>query len=139
MHLQRLIASWHILSDFCFSDLLLFVPIDDTAEDFVIIGQVRPSTSQTLYRTDMIGKEVDDEERPLVSRSFHLGEIIDGEHLVEPLREPVRVVCIPVRHDGVVIAVLSRLAPKMSSTRAGISRTIAVQPATAAPECRCFC
>ena len=25
MHLQRLVASWNMLADFCFSDLVLFV------------------------------------------------------------------------------------------------------------------
>ncbi len=101
--LEQLIAEWHLLADFCFSDLLLFVPVDDTAERFVIVGQVRPSTSQTLYRSDMIGREIGDEDRPIVGRSFRLGEIIDGEHLAEPLREIVRVVCIPVRFEGNVI------------------------------------
>jgi two-component sensor histidine kinase len=110
-HLEQLIAEWHLLADFCFSDLLLFVPVDDSAQRFVIVGQVRPSTSQTLYRSDMIGREVGDDDRPLVGRSFRLGEIIDGEHIAEPLREMVRVVCIPVRLDGQVIAVLSRETP----------------------------
>ena len=110
-HLEQLIAEWHLLADFCFSDLLLFVPVDDTAERFVIVGQVRPSTSQTLYRSDMIGREIGDEDRPIVGRSYRLGEIIDGEHLAEPLREIVRVVCIPVRFEGNVIGVLSRETP----------------------------
>lgn len=110
-HIQRLLASWHILSDFCFSDLLLFVPMDESDGKFVVIGQVRPSTSQTLYRSDLIGREVTDVERPLVCRSYSLGEIIEGEHLVEPMREPARVVCIPVRHNGEVIGVLSRETP----------------------------
>jgi hypothetical protein len=55
-HLEQLIAEWHILADFCFSDLLLFVPIDDDAERFGVVGEVRPSTCQTLYRSDMIGR-----------------------------------------------------------------------------------
>lgn len=110
-HLEQLIAEWHILADFCFSDLLLFIPVDDASERFVVVGQVRPSTSQTLYRTDMIGRESSEAERPLVYRSFHLGQIIDGEHFVEHLREVVREVCIPVRFDGQVIAVLTRETP----------------------------
>ena len=28
-HLQRLAASWGLLADFCFSDLLLFAPVED--------------------------------------------------------------------------------------------------------------
>ena len=38
-HLQRLVAGWGVLSDLCFADLLLFVPVEgrDVAEtgDFV--------------------------------------------------------------------------------------------------------
>ena len=29
VHLQRLVASWNLLADFCFSDLLLYVPLSD--------------------------------------------------------------------------------------------------------------
>lgn len=112
-HLEQLIAEWHILADFCFSDLLLFVPVDDATERFVVVGQVRPSTSQTLYRTDLIGEEYAETERPLVFRSYRLGQIIDGEHLVEHLREVIREVCIPVRLDGQVIAVLARETPRV--------------------------
>ncbi len=111
-HLEQLIAEWHILADFCFSDLLLFVPVDDEAtERFVVVGQVRPSTSQTLYRSDMIGHEYGEAERPQVGRCFALGQIIDGEQIVEPLRETVHVVCVPVRWEDQVIAVMTRETP----------------------------
>ena len=51
-HLQRLVAGWGLLADFCFADLLLFAPTVDApdGERFVVLGQVRPSTSQTVYR-----------------------------------------------------------------------------------------
>ena len=107
-----------MLADFCFSDLLLYVPLRpelaasgldevDDGDDYVVVGHVRPSTTQTLYRTDLIGEHVDDLERPLVARSMRLGEIIEGD-TITPLREPVRMVCIPVRYDGRTIAVMSR-------------------------------
>src|SRR3954451_3415752 len=54
-HLQRLVASWGLLADFCFSDLLLFVPTDGDGGTFVVLGQIRPTTSQTLYRHDLLG------------------------------------------------------------------------------------
>ena len=50
-----------------------------TASASSSLGQVRPSTSQTVYRADWIGTIVDEEERPLVTRAFRLGEIIEGE------------------------------------------------------------
>jgi len=109
-HLQRLVAGWGLLADFCFADLLLFAPtIDATDGDrFVILGQVRPSTSQTVYRADWIGTVTTEEERPLVSRAYRLGEIIEGENTIAALKESVRVLCIPVRCRGEVVGVLTR-------------------------------
>ena len=80
-HLQRLVAAWGLLADLCFADLLLFAPTVDAedGERFVVLGQIRPTTSQTLYRADWIGTVVDESERPLVARAFRLGEIIEGE------------------------------------------------------------
>ena len=88
-HLQRLVVGWGLLADFCFADLLLFAPTVDSpdGERFLVVSQVRPSTSQTVYRADWIGTIVDEEERPLVARAFRLGEIIEGEATVAALKE----------------------------------------------------
>ena len=44
-HLQRLMASWGMLSDLCFADLLLFVPvIGGQGSRFIVLGQMRPTT-----------------------------------------------------------------------------------------------
>ena len=51
-HLQRLVASWGVLSDLCFADLLLFAPTRGRVDLFVALGQVRPTTSQTLHPED---------------------------------------------------------------------------------------
>ena len=133
VHLQRLVASWNMLADFCFSDLLLFVPLsaDDASGDpdddpdereFVVVGHVRPSTTQTLYRHDLIGEQLDESERPLVARAMRLGEIIEGEITIAAIRERVRVLCIPVRHDGKTIAVLSRESTPVGGPVAGRAR-----------------
>ncbi len=115
VHLQRLVASWNMLADFCFSDLLLFVPIGEihpggaaVGDEFLLVGHVRPSTTQTLYRHDMVGDLVSEDDRPLVARSLRREEIIEGEITVSAIRERIRVQCIPVRYDGRTIAVLSR-------------------------------
>jgi len=108
-HLQRLVASWGLLADFCFSDLLLFAPVAGAETSrFVVLGQVRPTTSQTLYREDWVGEVLDEVERPLVARAYRLGEIIEGEINLSPLQERVRVLCIPVRWEGRMVAVLTR-------------------------------
>ncbi len=106
-HLQRLIASWGMLADFCFADLLLFAPAA-AAPGFIVLAQSRPMTSQTLYRADLVGEVVDEVDRPIVARAYRLGEIIDGEINLPPLKERVRVLGIPVRWQGEVIAVLTR-------------------------------
>jgi two-component system, sensor histidine kinase PdtaS len=111
-HLQRLSASWGLLADFCFADLLLFgvvgEPRGNDANRFVVLAQVRPTTAQTVYRADWVGTVLEEEDRPLVARCYRLGEIIEGEATISPLKERVRVLCIPVRHEGEVIGVLTR-------------------------------
>jgi two-component system, sensor histidine kinase PdtaS len=125
-HLQRLVAGWGLLADLCFADLLLFAPTIDAQDGdrFLVLGQVRPSTSQTVYRADWIGTTVDEEERPLVTRAFRLGEIIEGETTIAALKERVRVLCIPVRCNGEVIGVLTReSAPSFGRQPGELERT----------------
>jgi len=88
-HLRRLVASWGLLADFCFADLLLYVPVaGGDGSKFVILGQIRPTTSQTLYREDQVGRVMDEVERPLVARAQERGESAKrGWH---PLPEVVR-------------------------------------------------
>ena len=79
-HLHRLVADWGMLSDFCFADLLLFVPVEGSeGHRFVVLGQIRPTTNQTLYREDLVGRVIDEVERPFVARAWSLGEIVEGE------------------------------------------------------------
>ena len=78
-HITRLVASWGILADLCFADLLLFVPVVGGDGRFIVLGQVRPTTSQTLHGDDLVGRIIDEAERPLVARAFRTGEIMDGE------------------------------------------------------------
>ena len=40
--LNRLTSEWGMLADFCFADLLLYVPTKD--DRWLIVGQVRPAT-----------------------------------------------------------------------------------------------
>jgi two-component system, sensor histidine kinase PdtaS len=124
-HLQRLVASWGPLADLCFADLLLFVPIaGEEGRRFVVVGQVRPTTNQTVYRQDYVGEIVDEVERPLVARAYKSGELVEGEVSREPLHDRVRVLCIPVRHQGQVIAVVSRESlPNMAREPGELERT----------------
>jgi two-component system, sensor histidine kinase PdtaS len=108
LHLQRLVASWSLLADLCFADLLLFAPLaDGEGERFVILGQIRPTTSQTLYREDQVGRVIDQLERPVVARAWQLGQIIDGEISINR-GERARVQCIPVRRRDTLVGILAR-------------------------------
>jgi two-component sensor histidine kinase len=108
-HLQRLVGSWGLLADFCFADLLLYAPESSANSGrFIVLGQIRPATTQTVYRRDWVGTVVPDEERPIIASSYRLGEIVEGTVVIPGLREEVRVLAIPVRLDGRVIGVLTR-------------------------------
>ena len=60
-----------MLADFCFADLLLYAPTRDGG--WVVLGQVRPVTSQTLYLADWVGRCANDAERPLLADGLRLG------------------------------------------------------------------
>jgi two-component sensor histidine kinase len=140
-HLQRLMASWGMLADLSFSDLLLLAPVagpgraepapgaaqgpggegpgGEEAARFVVLGQMRPTTSQTLYRDDLVGTVVDEGDRPLVTEAWRTGTITEGELGVMDEGEPVRVQCIPVRHQGAPVAVLTRESSEAVGRRRG--------------------
>src|SRR3954471_4082396 len=119
LHLQRLVASWSLLADLCFADLLLFAPLaDGDGERFVILGQIRPTTSQTLYREDQVGRVIDQLERPVVARAWQLGQIIDGELSINR-GERARVQCIPVRRKDALVGILARESAPSVGRRPG--------------------
>jgi two-component sensor histidine kinase len=119
-HLQRLVASWQSLADLCFSDLLLLAPVDgDEGHRFIVLGQVRPTTGQTLYPADMVGTVVGEVERPLLSHAWRQGEVLVGGGTVLGSKERARVQCIPVRHHGSMIALVTRESPTESPRRHG--------------------
>ena len=123
-HLQRFIGSWGLVADLCFSDLLLFVPTDAEGTHFVVAGQVRPTTNQTLYVRDLLGEIADRDERPLIARSWRRGEIIEGEVTDPIIRERVRMLCIPLRFRDETVAVLSREStPSVGRAAGELERT----------------
>ena len=104
-HLQHLVSEWGMLADFCFADLLLYVPAGEGR--WIVTAHVRPATGQTIYLADYVGVPADN-ERPLLSSAFETGEICEGEIAVDLLPETARMLAIPVRFGGKPIAVLSR-------------------------------
>ena len=105
-HLRRLVASWGMLADFGFSDLLLLVPAGH--ERFAVVAHVRPTTGQTLYQQDPVGTVVTAGERPLVHDTFERG--LAHEANVQGLQtgQPIRALTIPVRCSGRLLGVILR-------------------------------
>jgi len=109
-HLELVRASWSMLADFCFSDLVLYLRDPDPADEarFVMTDHVRPATSQTIYHADITGEVRAASQRPLVAEAYFGGVMTEGVVDSAWLDEQVQVRCIPVRHEGRVIAVLAR-------------------------------
>ena len=110
-HLLRLTASWSLLADLSFSDMVLAAPDEHGVdnEEFVVLGQVRPNNRSTLIVDDLIGSIQPSSQWPLVKQAFETGNRAVGEVALAAIDQAVPVWCIPVRFDGRVVAVLVRL------------------------------
>jgi len=147
-HLQRLLGTWGILADLSFSDLVLLAPMATAADqqsvplsgepvepaepaaaqvepraELVVLGQMRPSNSATVVQHDLVGQTVASVDWPLAVRAVEFGETTRGEVVLEPGDDPVRLHCIPVRCEGVTVAVLARLAAGAGRRPGHLERT----------------
>ena len=78
-HLQDLVSIWGLLSDLSFADLLLFGRRrGDPEAPLILLGHVRPTTSATLYRADLVGHVFEPLRRPLVAEAFATGSATSG-------------------------------------------------------------
>ncbi len=151
LHLESLMASWSLLADLSFSDLLLFVPVTrdrgDTEEaaapleaepdspvhetagaagdrvaspaSFVVLGQIRPTTSQTLYENDLVGQVQPVETLLNMVEAYQTGVIIRAEQPSAFADGLVRITHIPVRHRGTILGVLCRIWSPWTTRRRG--------------------
>jgi two-component sensor histidine kinase len=111
-HLLRLIASWSLLADLAFSDMLLMAKVNEDGRDdehFVVLGQMRPNNRTTLINDDLVGTTHRVDSWLLVRDAFRRGTRVVGELAIEHVSELVPVWCVPVRFKGEVVAVLVRL------------------------------
>jgi two-component sensor histidine kinase len=116
--LHSLVADWAMLADLSFADLLLCVHIarraaDQSADDFLVVAQVRPATGPTVYAEDMVAQSL---RRWTLSTALREGRIVREGDPEWERGVPVRVEAVPVRSDGRVIAVLAR-DTNLSATR----------------------
>jgi two-component sensor histidine kinase len=119
-HLLRLVRSWSLLADLSFADLLLFGRT--RADELLLVGQVRPTTAQTIHRDDLVGEAFTLDSRANVRTAFATGRITEGRLVVGSIE--AEVTAIPVRHEGRVIAVMTReAAPAMARRPSDLERT----------------
>jgi two-component sensor histidine kinase len=112
-HLLRLTVSWSLLADLSFSDMLLMTKVDELTnpgeDNFVVLGQMRPNNRSTLMNEDLVGTLQRGDAWPLVRQAFDGGMRVVGEVMIENVEDRVPVWCVPVRFEGVIVAVLVRL------------------------------
>jgi two-component system, sensor histidine kinase PdtaS len=105
-HLSRLVGEWGMLADFCFADLLLYGRTREGG--WIVLGQVRPVTSQTLYLADWVGSTANDSEDDVLDRVWETGQEAESEISIDGLPNVSHMRAIPIRNDGRMIAVLTR-------------------------------
>jgi two-component sensor histidine kinase len=107
-HLTRLVASWSLLSDLAFSDMLLLAP-RTVGEGWIVLGQVRPNNRATLLSDDLVGTVQSRSTWPLAGEAFETKQVVQGTARLEGVEGEVPVSCVPVGFRGGVIGVLVRL------------------------------
>jgi two-component sensor histidine kinase len=111
--LLRLTASWSLLADLSFSDMLLMARVEGPAHgaesDFVVLGQMRPNNRSTIINEDLVATLQRGEAWSLVRLAFESGTRVVGEVVLDRVPDRVPVWCVPVRFEGRVVAVLVRL------------------------------
>ena len=105
-YLAALVSEWGMLADFCFADMLLYIPIGK--ERWLISAQVRAATGQTLYHSDYVNTWASDTERILLDKCIKSNGTVQGEIFVQVINDSANMLAIPVRYEGRIIAVLSR-------------------------------
>ena len=105
-HLGAFVSEWGMLADFCFADMLLYLPSND--KQWIVVAQVRAATGQTLYETDLVGLTADFDKAAMIAQAFTAQKVVTGEVRVVSQVDPVSLMAIPVRCDDRVIAVLTR-------------------------------
>ncbi|MDH3292910.1 MAG: sensor histidine kinase [Acidimicrobiia bacterium] len=104
-HLRRLVGSWGPLADLSFSDLVLCAPVSiEGSGEMVILGQIRPTTAQTLFVDDLVGVVSPTVDVPGLGPAMTTGKTTSTETVLDPGAQQVRVLSIPVHHEGRMIA-----------------------------------
>jgi two-component sensor histidine kinase len=104
--LHRLVGEWQLVADLAFADLVLHVRT--TSGSWLAVAHMRPTTGPTSYPLDVVGMERPAGGASRFEQAVHEGRIVSdgaGDFLAGV---PVSQDVVPVRHDGRVVAVLTR-------------------------------
>ncbi len=85
----------------------------------MILGQIRPTTAQTLYRDDLVGRFISAEHRPLVAAAATSGLMVDDEIDLPLAGRRASVKAVPVMYEGRPIAVLTSETPRLGARMPG--------------------
>ncbi len=107
-YFKDLVRRWGFLADLCFSDLLIYIPSDVSAKEFVVAAQVRPATSQTVHPRDLVGIYYDSASIGVVASALKSGGMTFAEWVDPNSNHMVVSNCIALRAEGKVFAVLAR-------------------------------
>jgi two-component sensor histidine kinase len=118
-HLGHLTGTWDLLADLSFGDLVLYLRAGD--DSLVVADHIRPTTSQTIYRADLLGETRRFDQRPIIAEALHSGQRCMGTIESAWLADEVDVEAIPVRRQlsGTPIAVLAREGSTSGAREAG--------------------
>lgn len=104
-HLRRLTQASPLLADLSQADVLLLQP---EGEQFRVLSHVRPMNARTVYPIDQTDGFFPMDGRPLATRAFESGEIMDGGIWLEGRGRWIRTLAVPIRFDGAIVGVLAR-------------------------------
>lgn len=105
--LHRLVGEWQLIADLSFADLVLWVPLR-TADGFIAVAQLRPTTGPTAYHDDLVGQVVANARRPALREALTSGRIVRVSEPLSVAGSPVVQEVVPVRHGSRVVAVVGR-------------------------------
>ena len=107
-HLHRLVASWSLLSDLSFSDLLLVAPRGGAdAPRLAVLGQIRPNNRTTLLPEDLVGSLQPASRWPEALEAMSSGRVVAPAAALSAT-DATRW-AVPVALQGAPIAVVLRL------------------------------
>ncbi|MCD4550242.1 MULTISPECIES: sensor histidine kinase [unclassified Schaalia] len=114
--LHLLLADWQVLADLAAADLVLWLPTED--ERFVAVSHCRPATSATVHVDDIIGLYLPAAREVEMRRALLTGKVVKASSARWAGTYSMMETCVPVSHEGKVIAVVSCEAnlssPRMS-------------------------